>query len=65
MITSPALGGLNEGCLEYSPWPGAGHETVRVPDHREYHGRRDRECILEDIFPCTLNVIYFFTLKKE
>ena len=65
MITSPTLGRLNEGCLEHSPGPGAGHKAVWVPDHREHHGRGDRECILEDIFPCTLNVIDFFILKKR
>ena len=55
LLTSPTFSGINEGCLEHSSGPGTGYKAVRVPDHREYHGRGDVDGS-HNFLPVILNV---------
>ena len=57
--TSSAFGSLNERCLEYSSGPGAGYKAVRVPDHREHHGR----CGINSIFNLLPYILHVSDIK--
>ena len=37
--TSPTFSCFNERCLKHSTGPWTGYKAVRIPNHREHHGR--------------------------